>query len=107
MSRSGRRSAVYADIYAVVCEIPRGRVATYGQVARFVDHCTARMVGYAMAALPVELDVPWQRVINSRGEISLRRSGSGHLEQRRLLEAEGITFDEQGRVDLDEFGWQV
>ena len=107
MSRSGRRSTVYADIYAVVCEIPRGRVATYGQVARFVDHCTARMVGYAMAALPVELDVPWQRVINSRGEISLRRGGSGHLKQRRLLEAEGITFDEQGRVDLDEFGWQV
>lgn len=107
LSRSDRRSVVYAEIYAVVCEIPRGRVATYGQVAGFVHHCTARMVGYAMAALPADLDVPWQRVINSRGEVSPRRSGSGHLKQRRLLESEGIVFDERGRIDLDEFGWQV
>jgi methylated-DNA-protein-cysteine methyltransferase-like protein len=64
------------------------------------------MVGYAMAALPAGLDVPWQRVINSRGEISPRRSGSGHQEQRRLLEVEGIVFDERGKVNLEEFGWQ-
>ena len=105
--RSGCSTDVYAEIYAVVSEIPRGRVATYGQVARCVDHCTARMVGYAMAALPADLAVPWQRVINSRGEVSPRRRGRGHLKQRRLLESEGIVFDEHGRINLDEFGWQV
>ena len=95
----------YEMIYDAVRQIPRGKVATYGQVARIVDRCTARMVGYAMAALRGRTDVPWQRVINSRGEISTRSRGDGALRQRKLLEKEGIRFDRRNRVNLRKFGW--
>jgi methylated-DNA-protein-cysteine methyltransferase-like protein len=97
----------YARIYGAVRRIPRGRVATYGGVAREAGlPGRARQVGYALAALPDEPDVPWHRVINARGEVSPRSGGSGfeHL-QRVLLEAEGVSFDARGRVDLDRFGW--
>jgi methylated-DNA-protein-cysteine methyltransferase-like protein len=96
---------VYERIYRVVRQIPRGKVATYGQIARIVDRCTARMVGYAMAALRGRPDVPWQRVINSRGEISTRSRGDGALRQRKLLEREGIRFDPKGRVRLRKVRW--
>jgi methylated-DNA-protein-cysteine methyltransferase-like protein len=85
--------------------IPTGRVATYGQVAAYVGRCTPRQVGYAMAALPPGQDVPWHRVINREGRISFPKNSSGALEQRKLLEAEGIVFDRGGRVNLDEIGW--
>lgn len=95
-------------VYAVVGRIPRGKVATYGQVARLAGLGRgARQVGYALHALPDNASLPWHRVINRLGEISLRRSG-GHDElQRLLLEREGIRFDQKGRVDLSEFGWQA
>ncbi len=95
---------VYERIYAVVRQIPRGQVATYGQVAAIVGGCTARMVGYAMAAL-LEDDVPWQRVINRQGQVSLRSSGHGSALQRQLLEAEGVKFDAAERVDFSQVGW--
>jgi len=95
----------YERIYQVVRKIPRGRVATYGQIAKIVDRCTGRMVGYAMAALPYGIDVPWHRVINTKGEISLRARGDGALRQRRILQAEGIRFDQKGRVKLERFRW--
>jgi methylated-DNA-protein-cysteine methyltransferase related protein len=63
------------------------------------------MVGYAMAALPPGSGVPWHRVINSRGEISLAPEGDGYQVQRALLESEGVVFDERGRIDLARFGW--
>ncbi len=92
-------------IYLVVQQVPQGRVTTYGQVAAIVGHgVDARVVGYAMAQLPADLDVPWQRVINSQGKISLKgRSGDA---QRQMLEAEGIAFDAQGRIDLARYGWE-
>lgn len=96
---------VYERIYRVVRQIPRGQVATYGQVGRIVDRCTARMVGYAMAALRGRTDVPWQRVINSKGEISTRSRGDGALRQRKLLGKEGIHFDSRGRVNLRKVRW--
>lgn len=96
---------VYERIYRAVRQIPPGKVATYGQIARIVDRCTARMVGYAMAALRGRTDVPWQRVINSRGEISTRSRGDGALRQRKLLEKEGIRFDPKGRVRLRKVRW--
>jgi methylated-DNA-protein-cysteine methyltransferase-like protein len=95
---------LYERIYAIVRLIPRGRVATYGQVAAYVSRCTPRQVGYAMAALPYK-DVPWQRVINSKGMISFPPNSRGAMEQRGLLEVEGIMFDRSGRVDLRRFGW--
>ncbi len=93
-------------IYAVVKRIPRGKVASYGQIARIVGRCTARMVGYAMAAVPEGSRVPWQRVINSQGMISARSHGNGDERQRVLLEKEGIQFDAKGKVDLIVFQWQ-
>lgn len=96
---------MYERIYAVVCQIPAGRVATYGQIAAIVGVCTARMVGYAMAALPYDTTVPWQRVINRLGKISPRASGTGSAHQHQLLETEGIHFDGQRRVDFAEVGW--
>jgi methylated-DNA-protein-cysteine methyltransferase-like protein len=96
---------VYERIYRVVRQIPRGKVATYGQIAKIVDRCTARMVGYAMTALRGRTDVPWQRIINSKGEISARSRGDGALRQRKLLEREGICFDLRGRLDLGKVRW--
>jgi methylated-DNA-protein-cysteine methyltransferase-like protein len=100
-----RIEPVYERIYRVVRQIPRGKVATYGQIARIVDRCTARMVGYAMAALHGRTDVPWQRVINAKGEISTRSRGDGALRQRKLLGKEGIRFDQRGRVNLRKVRW--
>jgi methylated-DNA-protein-cysteine methyltransferase-like protein len=95
----------HGRIYRAVSRIPRGRVATYGQIARLVGlRGQARLVGYAMHALPSGSRVPWQRVVNARGEISL--PGSSATRQRALLESEGVRFDARGRVDLDRFLWQ-
>ena len=96
----------YSRIYDVVRRIPRGCVATYGQVATLAGlpgH--ARQVGYALAALPDDHRVPWHRVINARGEISTRPSEGYHSQQERL-EAEGVELDARGRIDLARFGWK-
>jgi methylated-DNA-protein-cysteine methyltransferase-like protein len=100
-----RKESVHERIYEVVRRVPCGKVATYGQIAKIVDRCTARMVGYAMAALRGRTDIPWQRVINSKGEISTRSRGDGALRQRKLLEKEGIRFDPRGRVNLRKVRW--
>jgi len=102
--RPAARRALHARIYALVREIPPGRVASYGQLARMVG-CAPRVVGYAMAALPGGSNVPWQRVVNARGGISPRTGGGGEMRQRRLLEAEGLSFDAQGRLDLAAHAW--
>jgi methylated-DNA-protein-cysteine methyltransferase-like protein len=104
--------AYKAQVWEIVRRIPPGKVATYGQIAALTpvppglaepDYraFAPRWVGGAMAACPD--DVPWQRVINAQGKISLR--GGGEQRQRELLEAEGVSFDERGRVDLRRFGW--
>ena len=97
----------YRRIYAVVRRIPSGRVATYGQVAKLAGlpgH--ARQVGYALHALAVDSGVPWQRVINARGEVSPRSDPGMDRVQRQLLESEGVTFDRRGRVDLARTQWR-
>jgi len=106
MKKINRERRLYERIYDLVRMIPEGRVATYGQIASFFNRCTPRMVGYAMAALPYDQDVPWHRVINSRGEISPRAGGDGDRIQRVLLEAEGIVFNGHGRVDFSAVGWR-
>ncbi|MGH8280784.1 MAG: MGMT family protein [Gammaproteobacteria bacterium] len=97
--------SLYARIYAQVRAIPRGRVSTYGCIAKLVGSCGARQVGYAMAALPMGSRIPWQRVINHKGEISCRKQGGGTDNQRSRLEAEGVHFDLKGRIDLKHYGW--
>ena len=95
-------------IYEVVRRIPVGRVATYGQVATLAGlRGHARQVGYALHDLPDGSDVPWHRVINARGEISLRSSSGSHREQRRRLEAEGIGFGSGGTIELSRYRWRA
>ena len=95
----------HGRIHTVVSRIPRGRVATYGQIARLAGlRGQARLVGYAMHALPADSRVPWQRVVNAQGAISL--PGKSAIRQRELLESEGVRFDARGRIDLDRFLWQ-
>lgn len=98
-------------VWELVRQIPRGRVAAYGQIARMLPPppgvdieayraFAPRWVGGALANCPD--DAPWQRVINSKGEISPR---PGAQRQRELLEEEGVVFNEKNRVDLKKFGW--
>ena len=99
-------SPAYLAIYAAVMRIPRGSVATYGQIAMAADlPGRARQVGYALHALPDGSPVPWQRVVNARGEISLSTHGGAGEHQRQLLRAEGIEFNRRGRIDLGLFSW--
>jgi methylated-DNA-protein-cysteine methyltransferase-like protein len=101
-------SSSYLQIYAVVCRIPYGKVATYGQVARLAGlPRQARQVGYALSALHAP-QVPWHRVVNAQGRISCR-SGDGEPDpvQRLRLESEGVEFDRQGRIPLARFLWQA
>ena len=109
---TARRSSIsspagtYERIYAAVRRIPPGRVATYGQVARVAGlPGRARQVGYALAALQPSTSVPWQRVVNAAGGISLRPL-TGGIAQRLLLEREGIRFGPADRIALDRFGWR-
>jgi len=95
----------YRRIYRATKRIPKGRVATYGQIAELAGlggH--ARQVGYALHALPEDSEVPWHRVINAQGRISLGDI-VGAI-QRQLLEAEGVTFGATGRVDLKRYRWR-
>lgn len=96
----------YERFWSVVRRVPAGRVVTYGQVAAMAGlPGRARQAGYAMAALPRGSDVPWQRVINARGMVSERSEPGFEGLQRAILEAEGVVFDAQGRVDLERFRW--
>jgi len=104
-----------ALVYRIVAQIPAGHVATYGQIASMIPpredvpvemnpRPNARLVGWAMHLCPA--DVPWWRVINRHGTISLPPGSAAAAEQRARLEDEGVTFDERGRVDFQAFGWE-
>jgi methylated-DNA-protein-cysteine methyltransferase-like protein len=96
-----------ALILAAVARIPRGKVATYGQIAflaGFPGH--ARQVGYALHALPEGSNLPWHRVIGASGRISFRRESLEWSLQRALLEAEGVQVDDSGRIALARFQWR-
>lgn len=102
---------LYDLIYAIVRQVPRGKVATYGQIARIARRCSAQMVGFALASLASYRErenfeeVPWQRIINAKGKISPHGFGMGGFIQRQLLEEEDIQFDSDGVIDLARFGW--
>ncbi|MEO6326793.1 MAG: MGMT family protein [Thermoanaerobaculia bacterium] len=97
----------YGLIYRVVARIPRGRVATYGQVAALAGMPRhARVVGYALNALSSPSPLPWHRVVNARGQISMRSAGDGmDVLQRLRLEAERVRFDAKGSIALAKFQW--
>jgi len=107
-NRVGSRTrSTHQAILAVVRRIPRGRVATYGQVASLAGLVRQpRLVGYALHALPSSTAVPWHRVINARGMVSIRSDGAASLSQRMLLEREGVQFDGRGRVSLERYQWR-
>jgi len=99
-------SDTYRRIYAVVARIPRGRVATYGQVAALAGlPRQPRLVGYALNVLPAGTPLPWHRVVNAKGQVSLRSDGLGHDQiQAQLLTRERVRFT-NGTIDLARFRW--
>ena len=103
--KSVGQGTLHDRIFDMVEAIPSGKVATYGQIGKLVGGCSGRMVGFALASLRFAggRKVPWQRVINRRGKISL--TGPDAALQRALLEEEGVRFDVEGSVNLDDFGW--
>jgi methylated-DNA-protein-cysteine methyltransferase related protein len=105
--RDVRPDSTRERIYAQVRKIPRGKVATYGQIASLAGlEGQARQVGYAMAALPSSSTIPWHRVINAQGRVSMRSEGpGGSIIQQQLLEREGVVFSGGGRVALARFRW--
>lgn len=100
------KKITYRDmVFDIVKQIPSGKVASYGQISKMIPGCTARMVGYALASLPNDSGVPWQRVINAKGKISPHGAGFGSAMQRALLEQEGIIFNTDNSIDMSIFGW--
>ena len=103
-----RSESSYPRIYAVVSRIPRGRVATYGQVAAEAGMPHApRVAGYALHALPPGSHVPWHRVVAAGGRLSLGKlDPSSAITQRLRLEHEGVRFDGRGCVEMEKFTWR-
>jgi methylated-DNA-protein-cysteine methyltransferase-like protein len=103
--RFARPKNFYEAVYRVVVLIPRGRVMTYGQIAAILGAPrAARAVGYAMRACPE--DIPWQRVINGKGQISARSQVERPILQKMMLESEGVRFDKTETCDLDRVLWE-
>ena len=97
--------ALRDEFYAVIRRIPPGRVSTFGWVARMAGRPgAARQVGWALAALAEEDQVPWWRVIQAGGTLPEHRSGPAR--QAELLRAEGVTVSSSLRVDLSRYGWE-
>ena len=93
-------------IFSVVREIPRGRVATYGQVAEIAGYPgRARHVGFALANYDGDEELPWHRVLNAQGRVSVREDSELEEVQRDLLREEGVVFSSSGRLDLDKYRW--
>lgn len=99
--------AAVAAICAVIRRIPKGWVATYGQVAAMAGlPRRARLVGTVLQQLDPAIKIPWHRVVNAKGEVSYSPSrNGGDALQRRLLEKEGVEFDDKGRFNLERFRW--
>jgi methylated-DNA-protein-cysteine methyltransferase-like protein len=94
----------FARVWKLVGKIPRGRVATYGQLSEMIGgRLTPIGIGWAIRAAPEET-IPWQRVVASKGRISTDREHPGL--QREMLESEGVRFTSEGCVDLSRHGWK-
>ena len=105
MKKKNTADGFFAKVYEVAARIPRGSVITYGQIALLIGSPRAsRAVGYAMRAAPETL--PCHRVVNRRGELSPDEVFGGKDVQRRILESEGVTFFEDGRVNFKKHLWR-
>ena len=103
---SKNNNSLHAKILNIIAEIPFGKVATYGQIASEVSIRDSRVVGYALANLKhTNHAVPWHRVVNRFGKISLKKNDSIQ-HQANLLKEEGISFETDGSIDLERFGWK-
>ncbi len=98
------KESMYCRIYSVVKMVPPGKVATYGQIARIAGRCSARNVGYAMSSVSSDSDVPWHRVINSMGRVSVRSHGEECTAQSRMLESESVRCSHSRSVDREKSG---
>ena len=98
--------SLYEHFYELISQIPKGKVSTYGDIAKMAGCKSARAVGFALNQLPEGSPVPWQRVINSQGKVSPRRNSDGHLIQQVILEEEGLIF-KRGKVDLLRYRWKA
>jgi len=93
-------------IWQVVAAIPEGRVSTYGAIAQKAGFArAARRVGQALRVLPPGSRIPWHRVVNAQGRISLPADSISHRTQRERLEKEGVSFRTSGAINLDQYGW--
>lgn len=96
----------YERVVKFIKSVPAGKIATYGQIAEYAGNPrAAREVAYILHSSSEKENLPWQRVISSKGRISMK-PGHGYELQKQLLEDEGIVFDEEGRVDFPRFLWQ-
>jgi len=98
----------YEKIYMVVKSIPKGKVATYGQVALLAGNPRwARVVGYALHKNPEPGIIPYHRVVNRNGQVAESFAFGGSNIQRELLEKEGIVFNSDGSIDLKKYGMEI
>jgi len=97
-----RNFKCFPAVYALIKEIPKGQIASYGMIASLIPGATARIVGFATAGTPAGQDIPWQRVVNSMGKISER---DGAERQRKRLEAEGVQFSSNGKIHWGTYRW--
>ncbi len=97
---------LFNNILDIVKQIPKGKVATYGQIATIAGTQNPRLVGFALATLKEDTEIPWFRVINSKGKISFPEQSDGFKIQYSLLQNEGILFDAKNRINLKQYGWK-
>jgi len=103
--KSEKEGQLFHNILDIVRQIPEGKVATYGQIATMAGTQNPRLVGFALATLKEGTDIPWFRVINSKGKISFPESSDGFKIQYSLLLNEGIIFNSNNKINLNQFGW--
>jgi len=96
---------LFKTILNIIKQIPYGKVATYGQIATLAGTRNPRLVGFALAGQKEDTEVPWFRVINSKGKISFPEDSEGFKIQYSLLVNEGVIFDSNNRIDLKKYGW--
>ena len=100
-----KRTEFTDAVIKAIKSIPKGRVATYGQIAAVAgNHRASRQVAYILHSVSGKEGLPWFRVINSKGQISLK--GKGYQEQKKLLKKEGVKFDKADKIDLKKYLWQ-